>query len=103
MAPKKKKAQQTSKQNGTDSFPGLKSPGSPAAKTHYQELQENELIALEAIYGDDFTQHRAAHSAWQVSVRQPTKQPGQPPCLAIGILHILSWLTAVSQEIRAFV
>lgn len=69
MAPKKKQAQ-PSKQNATDSFPGLKSPGTPAAKTQYQELQENELIALEAIYGDDFTQHSATHSAWQVSEHQ---------------------------------
>ncbi len=66
MAPKKKQVQ-PSKQNGKiDSFPGLKTPGNPTAKTHYQELQENELIALEAIYGDDFTKHSAAHSAWQV-------------------------------------
>ncbi len=66
MAAKKKQAQ-SSKPNGTDNFPGLKSPGQPASKTQYHELQENELIALEAIYGEDFTQHSAAHSAWQVS------------------------------------
>jgi len=65
MAGKKKQAQ-AAKQNGTDNFPGLKSPGQPASKTQYHELQENELIALEAIYGEDFTQHSAAHSAWQV-------------------------------------
>ena len=75
MAPKKKQAQ-PSKQNGkTDSFPGLKGPGKPTAKTHYQELQENELIALEAIYGDDFTQHSAAHSAWQVMFKISSKAP----------------------------
>ena len=85
MAPKKKQAQ-PSKQNGKpDGFPGLKSPGNPTAKTHYHELQENELIALEAIYGDDFTQHSAAHSAWQVwsNVQDFIQVPA--PCLT-GII-----------------
>ncbi|KAG6006935.1 hypothetical protein E4U21_006554 [Claviceps maximensis] len=37
------------------SFPGLKSTTSDApAKIEYEELQQNELLALEAIYGDDF-------------------------------------------------
>lgn len=35
-------------------------------KIEYEELQQNELLALEAIYGDDFVQHAAANSAWQV-------------------------------------
>jgi translation initiation factor 2-alpha kinase 4 len=68
MAPKKKPAQ-PSKQNGNDSFPGLKSPGDPASKTRYQELQENEVMVLKAIYGEDFTEHSAAHSAWHVRPR----------------------------------
>lgn len=38
-----------------------------ALQTHYQELQENEVMVLQAIYGDDFTRHTAAHSAWKVS------------------------------------
>lgn len=65
MAPKKKPGKQ-SKQNGKDSFPGLKGPGEPAQKTHYQELQEDEVMALQAIYGEDFIQHSAAHTAWHV-------------------------------------
>lgn len=65
MAPKKK-APQKPKQNAPDSFPGLKGPEEPAAKTRYQELQETEVMVLQAIYGDDFKQHSAAHSAWQV-------------------------------------
>ncbi|KAL2025032.1 hypothetical protein VTK56DRAFT_34 [Thermocarpiscus australiensis] len=66
MAPAgQKKPAQPSKKNGNDSFPGLKSPGKPVSKTHYQELQENEVMVLQAIYGEDFTQHTAAHSAWQ--------------------------------------
>ncbi|GKT49171.1 eIF-2-alpha kinase GCN2 [Colletotrichum spaethianum] len=37
------------------SFPGLKPKGPEAAtKIEYEELQQNELIALEAIYGEDF-------------------------------------------------
>lgn len=49
------------------SFPGLK-PTSPEAtnKIEYEELQQNELLALEAIYGEDFVQHSGTHNAWQV-------------------------------------
>ncbi|PNY27719.1 Serine/threonine-protein kinase gcn2 [Tolypocladium capitatum] len=48
------------------SFPGLK-PTTPATTTkiEYEELQENELLALEAIYGDDFVKHGDSHSAWK--------------------------------------
>jgi translation initiation factor 2-alpha kinase 4 len=49
------------------SFPGLQ-PTSPDATTkiEYAELQQNELLALEAIYGDDFIKHSDTHSAWKV-------------------------------------
>ncbi|KAK3499553.1 anticodon binding domain of tRNAs-domain-containing protein [Neurospora hispaniola] len=70
-AGKKKPAQQqTPKKNneGNTTFPGLKAPGqTPPAKTHYQEVQESEVMVLQAIYGEDFTQHEAAHGAWQKS------------------------------------
>ncbi|OAQ77210.1 protein kinase (Gcn2) [Purpureocillium lilacinum] len=48
------------------SFPGLK-PTTPdaTAKIEYEELQHNELLALEAIYGDDFVKHTDGHSAWK--------------------------------------
>ncbi|PHH90491.1 hypothetical protein CDD83_3524 [Cordyceps sp. RAO-2017] len=48
------------------SFPGLK-PTNPdvTTKIEYEELQENELLALEAIYGDDFVKHSDAPSAWK--------------------------------------
>ncbi|KAH0498056.1 hypothetical protein TgHK011_005335 [Trichoderma gracile] len=50
------------------SFPGLKPAGTDATtKIEYEELQRNEIFALEAIYGDDFIQHTAAHSAWKKS------------------------------------
>jgi translation initiation factor 2-alpha kinase 4 len=66
MAAKKKPAK-SSKQNGTESFPGLKSPGTPTSQTQYHELQKNEVMVLQAIYGDDFIEHSTAHSAWHVS------------------------------------
>lgn len=69
MAPKK--PLQTTKENVRDSFPGLKGPGDGAAKTHYQELQENEVMVLQAIYGDDFAQHSATHTAWKVRFQKP--------------------------------
>lgn len=65
MAPKKKLGK-PSKQDENDSFPGLRGPGGPAPKTRYQELQDDEVIALQAIYGEDFIQHSAAHTAWHV-------------------------------------
>ncbi|ATY61628.1 kinase (Gcn2) [Cordyceps militaris] len=48
--------------NDDSSFPGLK-PTSPEAtnKIEYEELQQNELLALEAIYGEDFVQHNGTH------------------------------------------
>lgn len=33
----------------------------------YEELQQNELIALEAIYGDDFRRLKQTQTAWKVS------------------------------------
>lgn len=56
-----------SQKQDDSSFPGLK-PTTPDATTkiEYEELQENELLALEAIYGDDFVKHGDTHSAWKV-------------------------------------
>jgi translation initiation factor 2-alpha kinase 4 len=63
--------QQPAKKNGDSSFPGLKSAGpegpKQVQKTKYEELQQNEVMVLQAIYGDDFTEHKAAHSAWKKS------------------------------------
>ncbi|KAK0636270.1 anticodon binding domain of tRNAs-domain-containing protein [Bombardia bombarda] len=60
-----KKPSQPAKKNGEGSFPGLKAGGKPPAKTHYQELQENEVMVLQAIYGDDFNEQKTAHTgAW---------------------------------------
>lgn len=57
------------------SFPGLQNaapgpalgPGSSQAKTNYDERQQDEITALQAIYGDDFVEHKAAPSAWKKS------------------------------------
>lgn len=54
--------------NGRDdkSFPGLK-PARPdaTAKTEYEEIQRNEMLVLEAIYGDDFVKHHHVAGAWK--------------------------------------
>lgn len=60
-----------SKPNNNDdsSFPGLK-PSAPElnnAKVDNEERQQNELLVLEAMYGEDFVQHGGTNSAWQVS------------------------------------
>jgi len=50
-------------------FPGLKtakSKNEPPQKTNYEEIQEDELIALASIYGEDFSQIEKNSVAWQV-------------------------------------
>ena len=67
MAPVgQKKHQQTTKKNVDIGVPALKAPGPSGEKTQYQALQENEVMVMQAIYGDDFTEHKATNSAWQV-------------------------------------
>ncbi|KAF4976049.1 hypothetical protein FZEAL_7227 [Fusarium zealandicum] len=55
--------------NDESSFPGLQPAPSPEVtnKIEYEELQQNELLALEAIYGEDFIKHAGTHSAWKAS------------------------------------
>jgi translation initiation factor 2-alpha kinase 4 len=52
------------------SFPGLApaSASSPevATKVEYEERQRDEVLALEAIYGEDFVKHTQTHSVWKV-------------------------------------
>ncbi|KXJ93018.1 translation initiation factor kinase [Microdochium bolleyi] len=47
-------------------YPGLL-PTSPdgTVKSHYLETQTEEVFALQAIYGDDFIEHKAANTAWK--------------------------------------
>ncbi|KAK4453300.1 anticodon binding domain of tRNAs-domain-containing protein [Podospora aff. communis PSN243] len=65
MAGRKKPSQAAKKEDG--SFPGLKAPGKPENKTPYEELQVDEVTALQAIYGDDFIEHKTKTSAWKKS------------------------------------
>ena len=57
------------KNTATTGFPGLKSAQSNNAtppKSQYDEIQENELIALSSIYGDDFKRIETKQGAWKV-------------------------------------
>jgi len=57
-----KKPSQAQKAN--PKFPGLK-PSAATPATQYDEQQQDEVTALEAIYGDDFVKHEALQSAWK--------------------------------------
>lgn len=63
----KKQPVKSAKNDDSPSFPGLK-PGSsaPGGKTQYEELQQNEVMVLESIYGEDFVDRTAAQGAWKV-------------------------------------
>ncbi|KAI1391102.1 serine/threonine-protein kinase gcn2 [Hypoxylon trugodes] len=60
--------QQLTTKNNDSSYPGL-NPISPETgpKTQYIDAQNEELMVLQAIYGDDYIEHKAANSAWQKS------------------------------------
>ncbi|KAI1214998.1 serine/threonine-protein kinase gcn2 [Annulohypoxylon truncatum] len=49
-------------------YPGLK-PASPdvGPKTQYTDVQNEEIMVLQAIYGDDYIEHKAANTAWKKS------------------------------------
>ncbi|KAI4865328.1 serine/threonine-protein kinase gcn2 [Hypoxylon rubiginosum] len=66
-APSKAPRQLTTKTNDSK-YPGLM-PTSPETgpKTQYLDAQNDEIIVLQAIYGDDYIEHKAANSAWQKS------------------------------------
>lgn len=51
--------------NAGPSFPDLRQ--GRGTTIQYEELQHNELIALEAIYGDDFKRLKQTQAAWKVS------------------------------------
>jgi translation initiation factor 2-alpha kinase 4 len=69
------------------SFPGLLA-ASPEVnnKIEYGELQQNELLALEAIYSDDFVMHTETQNAWKVIFEEPLlpyRDPSSWPTLKL--------------------
>lgn len=63
----KSKPKQTTQLNNT-SFPSLKVPetGKSVPESEYEQVQEDELLVLEAIYGDDFEREDTKPGAWKV-------------------------------------
>lgn len=47
------------------SFPGLIPAASTGVKSQYEEIQDDELIALESIYGEDFGRLEMKGGAWK--------------------------------------
>jgi len=64
------KPKQKKQVNSTSGFPDLKpkKPDDGPSKSIYEEIQEDELIALAAIYGDDFYRIETSPLAWKVGV-----------------------------------
>ncbi|KAJ2905298.1 hypothetical protein MKZ38_005811 [Zalerion maritima] len=64
-----KKPLQLSNKNDEASFPGLAPPPKKDAgpSLQYEQLQQDEVLVLQSIYGDEFIEHQAAHSAWKKS------------------------------------
>ncbi|TGJ83430.1 hypothetical protein E0Z10_g5340 [Xylaria hypoxylon] len=56
------------KRHDDSTRPGLP-PTSPdtGPKTHYIDVQNEEIMVLKAIYGDDYVEHKAANTAWKKS------------------------------------
>lgn len=63
--------------------------------TNYDELQSNEVTALQAIYGEDFIEHKGFHSAWKKS--EPTfdiriKAPSDDQiALTLGVVLVATY------------
>jgi hypothetical protein len=55
-------------QKDESSFPGLKPSGvqTTASKIQFDEVQQEEVFALESIYAPDFKTLNEGHSAWKV-------------------------------------
>ncbi|KAI0012766.1 serine/threonine-protein kinase gcn2 [Xylariaceae sp. FL0662B] len=63
-----KAPQQLATKDDDPSYPGLK-PNSPdtGPRTQYTDVQNEEIMVLQAIYGDDYIEHKAANAAWKKS------------------------------------
>jgi eukaryotic translation initiation factor 2-alpha kinase 4 len=68
-----KKPLNVTKKNDDSSFPGLKpaNPEPSIPKIQYEELQQDEVLALEAIYGEDFVRHKETQT-WKVCSEIPS-------------------------------
>lgn len=55
------------KPSSETSFPGLTPAVSSETKTQYEEIQDDELLALASIYGDDFQRLETRSGAWKVN------------------------------------
>lgn len=70
------KKQKQEVNNPLSAFPELKPTKSPetpakvAAKSQYEEIQEEELYALSAIYDGDFTRVEKNQGAWKVKLQR---------------------------------
>lgn len=102
MAPKKqgqhkktgqKTAAKTSQTNPASPVSGPNTATTPT--TNYDELQGNEVTALQAIYGDDFLELKGSHSAWKKS--EPTfdirvKAPSDEDiALTLGVVLVATY------------
>jgi len=70
--------------NSSTGFPSIKTPkpkDDPALKSQYEEIQEDELIALASIYGEDFRSIERKQTAWQVRGYNPL-----PGCISLADL-----------------
>lgn len=69
MAPPISSGKQPAKNNGISTGLTKVQPrkiSTAPSTTQYQEIQEDELIALASIYGDDFLRIETNHGAWKV-------------------------------------
>jgi translation initiation factor 2-alpha kinase 4 len=66
MAPASPWTNKKKKPAEENSFPGLAPTGLNNPKSQYEEIQEDELLALAAIYGEDFQTIETKGGAWKV-------------------------------------
>ncbi|KAI1500944.1 anticodon binding domain of tRNAs-domain-containing protein [Biscogniauxia marginata] len=62
--------QQPTKNHDDSSYPGLKPTtpdAGPRTRTEYIDAQNEEIMVLKAIYGDDYIEHKATNAAWKNS------------------------------------
>lgn len=99
MAPKKQGQQKKAAQKGSprtnQAHPPPATPTAHTPTTNYDELQSNEVTALQAIYGDDFIELKGTHSAWKKS--EPTfdirvKAPSDDDiALTLGVVLVATY------------